>query len=102
MMRRRKIRAEGTFADAANNHGFKRSRWRGLEKMRIQNVLIATIQNARKLIRATRGPQKACATFSKAAYAALTTISSTLATILHRIKGLDRPQTTLQLCPTRL
>ena len=52
LMRRRKIRAEGSFADAANNHGYKRARWRGLGKVRVQNVLIATIQNLRKLIRA--------------------------------------------------
>jgi hypothetical protein len=74
MMRRRKIRAEGTFADAANNHGFKRARWRGLVKVRIQNILIATMQNARKLIRAGRGPQNTCATHVKAALAALPAI----------------------------
>ncbi len=54
LMRRRKIRAEGSFADAANNHGYKRARWRGLWKMHIQNVLIATIQNLRKLLRKGR------------------------------------------------
>ena len=37
---RRKI-IEGSFADAANNHGFKRSRFRGIEKARIQNLMIA-------------------------------------------------------------
>jgi hypothetical protein len=49
-LRRRKIRAEGSFADAANHHGYKRARWRGLEKMGLQNLLIATAQNLRKLI----------------------------------------------------
>ena len=53
-MRRRRIRAEGSFADAANNHGYKRARWRGLWKVRIQNLLVATVQNLRKLVRATR------------------------------------------------
>jgi len=50
LMARRKAKAEGSFADASNNHGFKRSRLRGLAKMRIQNLLIAAIQNVRKLI----------------------------------------------------
>ena len=50
-MRRRKIRAEGSFADAANRHGYKRARWRGRTRMEIQNLLIATTQNLRKLVR---------------------------------------------------
>jgi hypothetical protein len=50
LMARRKYKAEGSFADAANNHGFKRSRFRGIEKVRIQNLMIATIQNLRKLM----------------------------------------------------
>jgi len=50
-MRRRKIRAEGSFADASNRHGYKRARWRGLAGMTNQNLLIASIQNVRKLVR---------------------------------------------------
>ena len=52
--RRRKWLMEGSFADAANNHGFKRSRWRRLWRQQIQDYLIATVQNARILIRHTR------------------------------------------------
>ena len=48
--RRRKHLIEGSFADAANNHGFKRSRWRRLWRQRIQDVLIAACQNIRILI----------------------------------------------------
>jgi hypothetical protein len=59
LMERRKIRAEGSFADAANNHGYKRARWRGLGKVELQNVLIATIQNLRKLVRALHAGPKA-------------------------------------------
>lgn len=47
---RRKYKAEGSFADAANNYGFKRARWRGLVKMRIQNLMISAIQNLGKLL----------------------------------------------------
>ena len=51
LMARRKYKAEGSFANAANNHGYKRARWRGLSKMRIQNLMIAAIQNLGKLLR---------------------------------------------------
>jgi len=51
LLGRRKYKAEGSFADAANNHGFKRARWRGHAGMVIQNLMIAAIQNLRKLIR---------------------------------------------------
>jgi hypothetical protein len=42
---------ERSFADATNCHGFKRARWRGLWRQAIQDLLIATVQNLRKLIR---------------------------------------------------
>jgi Transposase DDE domain len=48
--KRRQHLMERSFADAANRHGFKRARWRGLVKQSIQDQLIATIQNLRKLI----------------------------------------------------
>ena len=54
LCKRRMYRAEGSFADAANNHGYKRARWRGLVGMTIQNLLVATAQNLRKLMRAKR------------------------------------------------
>ena len=47
---KRKWMVEGSFADAANNFGFKRSRWRRLWRQRIQDYLIAAIQNVRILI----------------------------------------------------
>jgi transposase len=45
--RRRKHRMEGSFADAANRHGFKRARWRRLHNQKIQDWLIASCQNIR-------------------------------------------------------
>lgn len=48
---RRKWLMEGSFADSANNHGFKRSRWRRLHNQKIQDYLIAAIQNVRILMR---------------------------------------------------
>ena len=41
---------EGSFADAALNHGFKRARWRRLQNQTIQDLLIASIQNIRILM----------------------------------------------------
>lgn len=75
LLRRRKFRAEGSFADAANNHGYKRARWRGLGRVRIQHLLIGMIQNVRKLLQA--GPaRKAPQELSRAA-----------ATLLHRMRA---------------
>ena len=48
--RRRQHLLEGSFADATNNHGFKRSRWRRLWRQQIQNHLIAACQNVRILL----------------------------------------------------
>lgn len=58
--RRRKYRIEGSFADAANNHGLKRARWRGLLRQRIQDWLIATVQNLRILIKYGRNFGSQC------------------------------------------
>ena len=47
---RRRHLMEQSFADAANNHHFKRARWRRLWRQQIQDYLIATIQNVRILL----------------------------------------------------
>lgn len=52
--RRRRSLIEGSFADAANNHHFKRSRWRRLERQRMQDYLIAVCQNVRILLHHVR------------------------------------------------
>ena len=49
--RRRKWLMEGSFGDAATHHGFKRARWRRLWRQQIQDLLIATVQNLRTLVR---------------------------------------------------
>ena len=56
---RRKWLMEGSFADAANHHGFKRSRWRRLWRQKIQDYLIATCQNARIFLRHFEQPRQA-------------------------------------------
>jgi len=52
--KRRQVLMEGSFADAANNHGFKRARWRRLWRQQIQDWLIAGIQNIRTLFKAAK------------------------------------------------
>ncbi len=85
LMRRRKIRAEGSFADAANNHGYKRARWRRLDRVRIQNLLIAAIQNVRKLLKAAPVPGAAVA----AGIAAVTAMHLTrFIAVLSRLRRL--------------
>jgi transposase len=53
---RRQHLMERSFADAANNHGFKRSRWRGLWRQQIQDYLIAAVQDIRLFLR--YGPRR--------------------------------------------
>jgi hypothetical protein len=48
--KRRQHLLERSFADAANNHHFKRARWRRLWRQQIQDYLIAAIQNVRILL----------------------------------------------------
>jgi transposase len=59
--KRRRHVMEGSFADAFNNHGAKRARWRGLARQRIQSWLIATVQNFRVLVRKLAGRPAATA-----------------------------------------
>jgi len=59
--RRRQHLMEGSFADAANNHHFKRSRWRRLWRQQIQDYLIAAIQNVRILLQHGGGTRAAAA-----------------------------------------
>ena len=51
---RRKHLIEGSFADAANNYHFKRSRWRRLWRQQIQDFLIGTIQNVKIMMKHTQ------------------------------------------------
>jgi len=49
--KRRQWFQERNFGEAAVMHGFKKARWRGIEKQSIQDLLIATIQNLKILAR---------------------------------------------------
>jgi transposase len=58
--KRRHHLMERSFADGANNHHFKRARWRRLWRQQIQDYLIAAIQNVRILL-AYQNPRKSAA-----------------------------------------
>lgn len=49
--KRRQWFQERNFGEAAVHHGFKRARWRGLQKQSIQDLVIAVLQNLKILIR---------------------------------------------------
>jgi transposase len=77
---RRKHLIEGSFADAANNHHFKASRWRRLWRQQIQDYLIAAIQNVNILLRnPLRRQPKVAAAFAlgvRAAAGAITALQN--------------------------
>lgn len=77
---RRQYLMEGSFADAANNHGFKRSRWRRLWRQQIQDYLIAAIQNIRIML--ARSVLKPAAS---AVIALESAVSAQLATLACRV-----------------
>lgn len=58
--KRRHHLMERSFADAANNHHFKRARWRRLWRQQIQDYMIAVVQNVRILL-AHQNPRKSAA-----------------------------------------
>jgi len=81
---RRKYLMEGSFADGANNHGFKRSRWRGLWRQQIQDWLIAVVQNVRILMK------KACRPTGAVGTAALSPQSCFIDALLCQLRILGR------------
>ena len=59
--KRRQHLMEASFADASNNHHFKRARWRRLWRQQIQDYLIASIQNVRILLKHQQPKRSAAA-----------------------------------------
>lgn len=57
--RRHRHLMEGSFAQSANAHGCKRSRWRRLWRQQIQDWLIAACQNVKILVQAQRPSPRA-------------------------------------------
>lgn len=89
--RRRMILIEGSFGQASQNHHFKRARWRRLWRQRIQDHLIAAVQNVKKILRHAPRPGKSATPALAEAYArlwaqllaALNPLRPTMVTISH-------------------
>ena len=79
---RRQHLLERSFADAANNHHFKRARWRRLWRQQIQDHLIAAAQNVRLLL-AHHQPKRRAAV----ALAPMAGASENRPSLLSRILG---------------
>jgi transposase len=54
-MSERMWKSEGLFAEAKQNHGLSRARYRGRSKVQIQAYLSATVQNLKRLVKALLG-----------------------------------------------
>lgn len=62
---RRRYLMEGSFAQSANLHHFKKSRWRRLDKQRIQDCIICAIQNTKILITRSLPPKTTAETLTR-------------------------------------
>ncbi len=74
--KRRRHVMEGSFADAFNNHGAKKARWRGLARQQIQSWLIAVVQNLRILVRHQTNESSKAAAAAAAEYFGRTDLGS--------------------------
>jgi transposase len=99
---RRKWLMEGSFADGANNHGFKRARWRRLWRQQIQDYIIAAVQNVRILIRhGDRTPTAAVQVLQVELQNRLPTIHASILATLHALGVPDAPISPLKSIANR-
>jgi hypothetical protein len=86
--RRRRHLMEGSFAQASNQHHFKRARWRRLWRQRIQDYLIAAVQNIAILIKHLPKTQTA---MGAGQAEALSPLWSAVAPLVHPAEPLLKP-----------
>lgn len=99
---RRKWLMEGSFADSANNHGLKRSRWRRLWRQQIQDYMIAAVQNVRILIRhGVRKPTAVTQELQALRSASVSGLCQAFTAVHHTIQFLKRFVATSDLVMTR-
>ena len=79
----RQWKMEGVFAEAKDNHGLDRARYRGRAKMQIQAYMIASVQNLKRL--AGHVPAIAVS-FQQSAVAALEVFSAEFLRIKTKFK----------------
>ena len=93
--KRRQHFQERNYAVATNLHGFKRARWRGLQRQRVQDYLIAALQNLRILARATRKEASASAVaFTEGLTLAFSLLASLFAPVLLSLATIPATATT--------
>jgi transposase len=76
-IRRRKAWIEGVIGDAKSHHGLSRARCRGLTAMTIQALLVASVQNIKKLAAYWRPPGLAACSWKLLSPLAQTSVSAT-------------------------
>jgi transposase len=80
--RRLRIRSEHLFAEAKNEHGLGRARYRGLERVDRQSTLVAAVQNLKRLSETLNRRAAAAAAAQHAALVALAEVLQRLWTAL--------------------
>jgi transposase len=85
-MRRRHL-MEGSYAQSANCHGFKRARWRRLWRQQIQDWIIAACQNAKILIGALSNGPIAGENASAVCFAAQSGVRGFVRSLQHAIRA---------------
>lgn len=91
---------EGRFADAANNHGFKRARWRRLWRQKIQDYMIATVQNVRILLKhGKQNPTMVAAALGNSVHGLETALQRPMAPLYYLLVDLHRAFVLCWLCP---
>jgi len=84
---RRRALMEGSFAQGANNHGFKHARWRRLWRQEIQDWIIAACQNVKILIGALKNGPIAAENVSAVALAAQSGLCGIIRSLQHAVRG---------------
>jgi len=91
--RKLRIRSEHVFAEGKNEHGLRRARRRGLERVDQQSVLSAVVQNLKRLVafRGRTGPGAAAASSATLISTVFQPLSAPLRPFLTRIRtmGVD-------------
>jgi transposase len=65
MLCKRKTLLEGSFGDAKNNHGLRRAKYRGRDKVQEQSFMTAVVQNIKKLVKDLEKREQAGSAFLK-------------------------------------
>lgn len=99
-MRERRWKVEGIFAEAKNNHGLSRAKYRGRKKVQIQAFMTATIQNIKRLLKLIKGGLKGFPRFMEKPLKGM--MGNLLNFLLLMLKGVFSPSKKQPLIPNRV